>query len=32
VQADGSSEVLWPLTDHLNTVRDLAEYAPETGV
>jgi len=24
-------EVLWPLTDHLNTVRDLAEYNPETG-
>jgi RHS repeat-associated protein len=32
VQPDGSSEVLWPLTDHLNTVRDLAVYDPETAV
>ena len=28
---DGSAEdVLWPLTDHLNTVRDLAVYDPQT--
>ncbi len=32
VQVDGSSEVLWPLTDHLNTVRDLAVYDAETDV
>ncbi|MGI6418336.1 MAG: RHS repeat-associated core domain-containing protein [Thermoguttaceae bacterium] len=29
VQFDGSSVILWALTDHLNTVRDLAVYAPE---
>jgi RHS repeat-associated protein len=32
VGPDGSSEVLWTLTDHLNTVRDLADYDPETDV
>ena len=32
VQPDGSSEVLWTLTDHLNTVRDLADYDPVTDV
>ena len=32
VQHDGTGEVLWPLTDHLNTVRDLAVYAPQTDV
>jgi len=25
-------EILWPLTDHLNTVRDLAVYDPETNL
>ncbi|MGI6417849.1 MAG: RHS repeat-associated core domain-containing protein [Thermoguttaceae bacterium] len=32
VQFDGSSAVLWTLTDHLNTVRDLAALDNETGV
>ncbi len=32
VQFDGSSAVLWTLTDHLNTVRDLARHDAETGV
>ena len=32
VAADGTSEVLWTLTDHLNTVRDLAVFDAETGV
>ncbi|MGI6417850.1 MAG: RHS repeat domain-containing protein [Thermoguttaceae bacterium] len=32
VQFDGSSAVLWTLTDHLNTVRDLAVQDAETGV
>ncbi|MCR4415477.1 MAG: hypothetical protein NUV77_23960, partial [Thermoguttaceae bacterium] len=26
LQADGTSDMLWPLTDHLGTVRDLARY------
>jgi hypothetical protein len=26
VDDGGAEDVLWPLTDHLNTVRDLAEY------
>ena len=32
VAADGTSEVLWTLTDHLNTVRDLAVFDAESGV
>ena len=32
LQFDGSSAVLWTLTDHLNTVRDLAVRDAETGV
>ena len=32
VQFDGSSAVLWTLTDHLNTVRDLAVLDADTGV
>jgi RHS repeat-associated protein len=32
VQFDGSSVILWALTDHLNTVRDLAALDNETGV
>jgi RHS repeat-associated protein len=31
LQADGTSDMLWPLTDHLGTVRDLARYNPASG-
>ena len=31
LSADGMSEVVWTLTDHLNTVRDLAVFDAESG-
>ncbi len=27
---DAASDVIWPLTDHLGTARDLAQYNPGT--
>jgi len=32
LESDGATTVLWTLTDHLNTVRDLAVHDPATGV
>jgi RHS repeat-associated protein len=31
-EGQGEGRLLWPLTDHLNTIRDLAEFDATTGI